>query len=653
MIKKSVSLIAFATVLGAFGGAYAAAGDNTIVTSKAYVDNTKQEKITGHAANAADSLLTDSATDGTVQKRAIFNDTAANYDSTTQSTQIPTMGAVMSAISSDSQSPIPAGTNGYLATHSGSEGTFGTPVNPATFQTAITTGMVDFNDGVADLPAITTYDTTGGLVANKIGILDQETIADDESRLDIYSSAGGYGAEMDNYVPTVRAVAEGLQIVKSMNAALPWNTAEQNATGAYNTTFADSGTNVWPTADADKVVKGQAFANAMATKQNKIGVEDDDLILGQQGVTGMRAVLAPTDTAGIVNQIGLWDADGWDPVSWEDLINDQYGSSTTERQLVHQSIPTVGAVKAGLNSLKDQIDDQIDNLDIPDISNLQTKIAASEWEYGSGNTIPGVVISTDENGVVEQRMILDKTENITDWSIDEMVRYGEAGQGIVTDHNNNSITEDDVNHAVPTTTMTIAIANAATAPLQWATAEQNATGAYSTTFANSGTNWPTTDRYKVVKGETFANAMATKQNKISGHAANAADSLLTDSATDGTVQKRAIYSDTAANYDSTTQSTQIPTMGAVMSAVSAGVSAAAPSGDPNTIANYGANGALGSGIATYSGATQQSPYNAGNDAGKLATAAAVETKQTKKVCYDWPDGVEHTDANCWLWTLPD
>ncbi len=653
MIKKSVSLIAFATVLGAFGGAYAAAGDNTIVTSKAYVDNTKQEKITGHAANAADSLLTDSATDGTVQKRAIFNDTAANYDSTTQSTQIPTMGAVMSAISSDSQSPIPAGTNGYLATHSGSEGTFGTPVNPATFQPAITTGMVDFNDGVADLPAITTYDTTGGLVANKIGILDQETIADDESRLDIYSSAGGYGAEMDNYVPTVRAVAEGLQIVKSMNAALPWNTAEQNATGAYNTTFADSGTNVWPTADADKVVKGQAFANAMATKQNKIGVEDDDLIPGQQLVTGMRAVLAPTDTAGIVNQIGLWDADGWDPVSWEDLINDQYGSSTTERQLVHQSIPTVGAVKAGLNSLKDQIDDQIDNLDIPDISNLQTKIAASEWEYGSGNTIPGVVISTDENGVVEQRMILDKTENITDWSIDEMVRYGEAGQGIVTDHNNNSITEDDVNHAVPTTTMTIAIANAATAPLQWATAEQNATGAYSTTFANSGTNWPTTDRYKVVKGETFANAMATKQNKISGHAANAADSLLTDSATDGTVQKRAIYSDTAANYDSTTQSTQIPTMGAVMSAVSAGVSAAAPSGDPNTIANYGANGALGSGIATYSGATQQSPYNAGNDAGKLATAAAVETKQTKKVCYDWPDGVEHTDANCWLWTLPD
>jgi hypothetical protein len=144
-----------------------------------------------------------------------------------------------------------------------------------------------------------------------------------------------------------------------------------------------------------------------------------------------------------------------------------------------------------------------------------------------------------------------------------------------------------------------------------------------------------------------------KQNKITGHAANAADSLLTDSATDGTVQKRAIYNDTAANYNASTQSTQIPTMGAVMSAVSAGVSAAAPSGDPNTIANYGANGALGSGIATYSGATQQSPYNAGNDAGKIATAAAVETKQTKKVCYDWPDGVEHTDANCWLWTLPD
>lgn len=77
---------------------------------------------------------------------------------------------------------------------------------------------------------------------------------------------------------------------------------------------------------------------------------------------------------------------------------------------------------------------------------------------------------------------------------------------------------------------------------------------------------------------------------------------------------------------------------------------AGTTGTANIIANYDSTGALGSGIATYSAS---GTYNATNDAGKIATAAAVETKQTKKVCYGWPDGVEQTDANCWLWTLPD
>ena len=77
-----------------------------------------------------------------------------------------------------------------------------------TKQDIIETGLVEFNDNPEYmLPAITTYDSTSGLVANKIGILDQETIADDEGNLNNYD---GYGAEMDNFVPTVRAVAGGL-----------------------------------------------------------------------------------------------------------------------------------------------------------------------------------------------------------------------------------------------------------------------------------------------------------------------------------------------------------------------------------------------------------------------------------------------------------
>ena len=80
-----------------------------------------------------------------------------------------------------------------------------------TKQDIIETGLVEFNDNPEFmLPAITTYDSTSGLVANKIGILDYETIWDDEGGLELYGMSGNYGSEMDNFVPTVRAVAESL-----------------------------------------------------------------------------------------------------------------------------------------------------------------------------------------------------------------------------------------------------------------------------------------------------------------------------------------------------------------------------------------------------------------------------------------------------------
>ena len=80
-----------------------------------------------------------------------------------------------------------------------------------TKQDKITTGLVEFNGNPElMLPAITTYDSTSGLVANKIGILDQETVGDNEGDLEEYYYGIGYGAEMDNFVPTVRAVASSL-----------------------------------------------------------------------------------------------------------------------------------------------------------------------------------------------------------------------------------------------------------------------------------------------------------------------------------------------------------------------------------------------------------------------------------------------------------
>ena len=75
-------------------------------------------------------------------------------------------------------------------------------------QDKITTAEVGMNG--FDLPALVSYDTTNGLVGNRIGILDQETVADDELYLSIYNDLNYPDGEMDNYVPTVRAVVHGL-----------------------------------------------------------------------------------------------------------------------------------------------------------------------------------------------------------------------------------------------------------------------------------------------------------------------------------------------------------------------------------------------------------------------------------------------------------
>ena len=137
-------------------------------------------------------------------------------------------------------------------------------------QNKITTGLVEFNDNPEYmLPAITTYDSTSGLVANKIGILDQETIANNEGDLYLYSNGGGgYGSEMDNFVPTVRAVAESLHAIRSDLETFQWSYVKHPAAiNAYSTTFDGTTTN-WPRDDVGKLVETGTFAKALALKQN-------------------------------------------------------------------------------------------------------------------------------------------------------------------------------------------------------------------------------------------------------------------------------------------------------------------------------------------------------------------------------------------------
>ena len=183
--------------------------------------------------------------------------------------------------------------------------------------------------------------------------------------------------------------------------------------------------------------------------------------------------------------------------------------------------------------------------------------------------------------------------------------------------------------------------------------------------------------------DTIDNMVSFKQNKIpksgyssvdniepfySGNGTSSNDwlsatvkgtGLVTKTSTDGQIGERKIFEATdVSGYhaqgltqnEKDIQDISIPTVGAMMSAISSGVSAAAPTGTPNTVANYDANGALGSGIATANAPS----YNNGSltNGTSIATIAAVDMREAKMTCAGWPDSVavaDRTDANCWLW----
>ena len=185
-----------------------------------------------------------------------------------------------------------------------------------TKQDIIETGLVEFNDNPEFmLPAITTYDSTSGLVGNKIGILDQDTIEDDEGILIMYNNgAGGYGAEMDNFVPTVRAVSEALQLIMERLNKLSWNNTQSTAINAYNTEFGN-GTNQWA-GNSDDLIKGQFLANSLALKQNKITtglVEFEDT--ETEAVCEFPSLVSYDTTSGLIgNKIGVYNYETCGPL---------------------------------------------------------------------------------------------------------------------------------------------------------------------------------------------------------------------------------------------------------------------------------------------------------------------------------------------------
>ena len=92
-----------------YDGRYSVPSIELLVELINMLNDKKQENVSAHAANAADSVLTDSATAGTVQKRAIY-DGGATYVAGTHGTQIPTMAGVAAYVETHSPTiPAPTG----------------------------------------------------------------------------------------------------------------------------------------------------------------------------------------------------------------------------------------------------------------------------------------------------------------------------------------------------------------------------------------------------------------------------------------------------------------------------------------------------------------------------------------------------------------
>ena len=253
--------------------------------------------------------------------------------------------------------------------------------------------------------------------------------------------------------------------------------------------------------------------------------------------------------------------------------------------------------------------------------------------------------------------------------------------------------------------------------------DKDATESYSTSFGAADNAWPEAQAGQLVTGDSLAKGLALKQNKLAAgtegtlaqynssglpvtgpaiydgsttytagtdagkvatagfvetkqdnidatgsdynattHPTYAGGSLVATTGTAGNVTERGIATGRKTNSETGAleNGSWVPTVNMLINEVNA----AAPSGTADTLANYDNTGALGSGIATYDGSVA---YNASTDAGKIPTAAFVETKQDKKECVQWvvldannnptayynnKTDAETNGATCWLWDLP-
>ena len=476
-------------------------------------------------------------------------------------------------------------------------------------------------------------DTDGEV--GKRGILDYQTYSINFGPEDLHNDVS-----ISNMIPEIKLIGELLR-------TLDWNGISfPAAINAYSTTFDTTNQHVngnWPNDSALYLVRTDTFVNSLALKQNILPIGTAGSVVTYNGTNGVTGAQEFTETAiysGPTAQNPYNAANDAGKIATAGFVE------TTKQD----------KITAGLVQFYDAPADELHNL-------------PALVSYGTG--------TNNADGLLGNKVGILSYETLSVYDPLYMYDYAEA---------------DDF---VPTVRL---VANAIKR-LNWygnSNGYRNAIGAYSTLFG--GTGWPGTGTY-LINGEFLANALSLKQNilpmawtattgplmgSIGGQTidlgstagvpgqryitAGGAQPLTKKSEADNvilyvnstkTLDEFRISNFSSSTVDDTVTRSNNYIKGALVSlellkdvyaALHSEITSHVPSGTPNTVANYGANGALGSGIATYDGSGTYAPAT---DANKIATAAAVETKQDKMVCAGYaPDHLNDPDY-CWLWRFAE
>ena len=343
-----------------------------------------------------------------------------------------------------------------------------------TKQNKITTGNIlldSFDSTNVYVPGLVAYDSsTGSLKGNQIGILDQSTLDSVEFSLDDFYTR-------DDLVPTVAAVSTlANQITSSMPnpwSALTWDsTTMPSAINTYGVNFDSTSTHVngnWPYQHETKLVIGKTFANGLALKQNKIPATLD---------SSYHSVLTDSDTDGEVGKIQIVTMNDLhtNRVSLEDMGNTIPTSDAVFYELDAYWQPKISATSNGADSSPNYVYDSTNNPTAAGSVVTTTTTAGLTGQRGIA-TAP----TYDSNNALSNGDWLPTMSAV-------MSQISSATERIYTSDNGDTI-------------------NVISAIL-------NSIDAYSTTFSNSGANWPSNSKNRLVNGETFAIGLARKQNVI-------------------------------------------------------------------------------------------------------------------------------------------